>query len=162
MSPRNWPHTYLALELQWHKSFFHLFWHTTLLCFLLLWQAQWLKASWGGKGWFHLTAYIASRTEVRAGTPSRNLEAGTGEQKPRRNMASCLAVRLTYIPLSYSMASPRGAWGGTTHIGLGPPILIIIQENVQQTCPQANLKRGSSAEVPVPQMALVCVKLTEN
>ena len=63
-------------------------------------------------------------------------------------------------PLLTQDCMPRG---GTTHIHLSPPT-IIVQKSAPQTCPKEGTSDGSKPPVKLPssQMTLVCVKLIKK
>lgn len=62
--------------------------------FLLLWEMLWPKATWGGKGLLHVTAYSPSRREVRPRSQGRNLEAETESRDDGRAGCCLLACLL--------------------------------------------------------------------
>lgn len=80
-----------------------------------------------GKGLFHFTAYIPLWREVRAGTRTQELEAGTGGRNWGQAIEeSCLFACLPCVAKSaFLFHLPRG---DTTHSRLDPPTSIISQE----------------------------------
>lgn len=82
-----------------------------------------------------LTLRLQSSTED--GQDRNTSEALAVETIESRCLLACsLRLMLSYLPYTAQVHLPRK---GTTHSGLGPPTLISNQENIPQTCPQANL-----------------------
>ena len=67
------------------------------------------KASWGGKGLFHLTTYSPSLREVRAGTQGRNLEAGAKAESVEEH---CFPAWIPWLAQFAFLSNPRSTTQG--------------------------------------------------
>ena len=86
-------------------------------------KAPWPKATWGGKGLFHLTGHSSSSREARAETQGRNRWRGHG------GVPFICLLFMAYLACFLNITSS----------GVVPPKSITNQENAPQACPQASL-----------------------
>lgn len=85
-----------------------------------------------------LTTYSPSGKEVKAGTQSTNLEAGT-ETEAEEEL--CVLAYGSFSLLSF-IAQGHLPRGGTTHRDLSSPTSISNHDNTPQTFPQTNLREA--------------------
>lgn len=121
------------------------------------------QATWGGKGSSGLCflCHNPSLRQVRAGSQSRNLEAGLKQSlwqadtylfAPPRQAQSLFDTTQSHLPMS-ERHSPQ--WAVSSKI-------FINQENVSQTCLQAGLFGPDSQMTHFSLRTPACIKLTKD